>query len=118
MTDKLFATIWADACASADVDAFASDWSLSSALLPDGEDIDAELVAQLRVMWHVAHDPFKELLRAMGLTQARCVTRFCIPLRTVQDWAGARSKCAPYIRLMMAEAMGLLTVRGYAQTSG
>lgn len=113
MTDKLFAEIWADAQAVNDIDAFASDWSLSSALLPEDADMDPALWEQLRELWGVAHDPFKDLLRRMGLTQTGCSVRFCIPLRTVQGWALGERECPSYIRLMMAEATGTVRIRDY-----
>ena len=113
MSDNLFAEIWADALQIPDIDAFVSDWALSSALLPEDQDIDPELVRQLRILWHVAHDPFKDLLKLMDLTQTRCSVRFCIPLRTVQGWANGTRQAPPYIRLMIAEATGLLTIRRY-----
>ena len=61
----------------------------------------------------VTHDeiiaiPFRDLLRAMGLTQTACSRRFDIPLRTVQGWANETRRCPVYIRLMMAELTGIL----------
>lgn len=118
MTDKLFAEIWADAQQITDIDAFSSDWALSSALLPEDADMDPILWEQLRIMWHVAHDKFKGLLQQMGLKQTGCATRFCIPLRTVQGWALGERECTPYIRLMMAEATGYLRLRDYGNKKG
>lgn len=117
MTDKLFAIIWADAQETTDIDAFASDWALSSALLPEdeGRDIDPELVQQLQTLWHVANDPFKDFLQLIGLTQTQCSVRFCIPLRTVQGWANETRQPPRYIRLMIAEAVGALTLRDYGK---
>jgi hypothetical protein len=115
MTDKQLSDIWADAQTAPDPDAFASDWALSSAALdpedPDQE-IDLERFEQLRTLWHVAHDPFRDLLRRLGLRQIDCATRFCIPIRSVQDWTGERRTPPPYLRLMMAEAVGLVRLRG------
>ena len=116
MTDKLFCEIWRDACACADPDAFASDWALSSAFaVPGDPDIDMELHQALLDLWHVAHDSFRELLAQLGLKQTGCATRFCIPLRTVQGWALGERECPPYLRLMMAEAVGYLVLRDYGK---
>ncbi len=107
MTDKQIYTAFGEAAHYTDPDAYVSDMALSSMFLPPddpGAEVDPELVAQLRALWHVANDPFKTLLQRMGLTQARCATRFCVPLRTVQGWALGERECAPYLRLMMAEA--------------
>lgn len=114
MTDKLIYTIYADATNYTDPDAFASDWATSSAVL-DPEDpfseIDPVLVEHLHTLWHIANDPFRDLLALLGLNQTQCSVRFCIPLRTVQDWAAGRRTPPPYLRLMMAEIAGLVKLR-------
>ena len=115
MTDKLFAEIWADAQEINDIDAFSSDWALSSALLPEDAEMDPDLWQQLRTLWEVAHLPFRDLLGRMGLKQIGCSTRFCIPLRTVQGWALGERECPSYVRLMMAEATGLVQLRSYGE---
>ena len=51
--------------------------------------------------------PFRDLLKAMDLTQTECCRRFEIPLRTVQHWANGDRECPPYVRLMMAELTGI-----------
>ena len=57
--------------------------------------------------------PFRDLLKAMDLTQAECSRRFEIPLRTIQNWAAtspvAYRECPSYVRLMMAELTGIRT---------
>lgn len=113
MTDSLFQSIWQDAQQITDIDAFVFDWALSSALLPDDADIDPALVDQLQLLWRVANAPFKTLLSMMGLTQIKAMTRFCIPRRTIQNWAAEVRPCPPYIRLFMAEVTGLLSLRAY-----
>lgn len=112
MTDKQIYLLFGEAANYTDPDAFASDAALSL-LDPDdpGQEADAGLFEQMRTLWHVANDPFRSLLESMGLSQSGCSSRFCIPLRTVQDWAGNRRSSPLYIRLMMAEAVGLLNIR-------
>ena len=89
-------------------------WSTSSAVLdpedPTGE-VDLSLYGQLCTLWHVANDPFREFLQLLGLSQAKCSRRFCIPLRTIEDWAGDRRMPPSYLRLMMAELAGLVSLR-------
>lgn len=112
MTDRQICTYYNEARSYTDPDAYASDVALS---LLDPEDPDQEvataLFEQLRTLWHVANDPFKGLLARMGLNQSQCSRRFCVPLRTVQNWAGEVNSAPPYLRLMMAEAVGLLKIR-------
>ena len=51
----------------------------------------------------------REICTAANLTQAALAARFGIPKRTVEDWCAERRTCAPYIRRMMCECLGLLT---------
>ena len=55
----------------------------------------------------------KAIRKASRLTQAAFAERYGIPKRTIENWeadgAAARS-CAPYIRLMMQEALGLVCI--------
>ena len=118
MTDKQIYQLFGETANYAAPDAFASDAALSL-LDPDdpGQEVDMALFEQLRALWHVANDPFRVLLERMGLGQTQCSIRFCINLRTVQHWANEDRVCPPYIRLMMAEAMGLLHIRDHASTA-
>lgn len=112
MTNKQIYQYFGEAANYTDPDAYASDVALSL-LDPNDPDqkVDMALFEQLRTLWHVANDPFRDLLGIMGLTQTQCSIRFCIPLRTVQDWAGGRRTPAPYVRLMMAELTGIVTLQ-------
>lgn len=112
MTDKQLYQIFDETSNYADPDAYASDVALS---LLDPEDPsqepDAALFEALRTIWHVSEDPFKALLERMGLTQTECSLRFCIPRRTVQNWAGGVNSAPSYLRLMMAELSGIVKLR-------
>lgn len=47
----------------------------------------------------------REIIQSTGMTQTAFAKRFCIPLRTVQDWHRGERKCAEYIRKMMVEIL-------------
>lgn len=94
-----------------DPDAFVSDLILSSAFLPpDDPEAEPDLTQAepLRRIWSAAALPFADLLRELGLTQSGLARRYCIPLRTVQDWAGERRNPPAWVRLMLAELTGYL----------
>lgn len=112
MTDKQINIYFGETANYTDPDAFVSDVAISLLDPEDtGKEVDMELVGQLRILWHVAMDPFKDLLLRMCMSQSQCSVRFCVPLRTVQDWYSGRRTPPPYIRLMMAEAAGILKLR-------
>ena len=107
MSDKNFYQLWGEALTSTDRDFYVSEWSTSS-LFPEDSDL-LENAEYLGKLWDVAHMSVKGICKAAGLTQAALAQRFCIPKRTVEDWCGERRACSDYIRLMMAECLGLLS---------
>lgn len=111
MTNEQAAFAFAEAKNYTDPEAFVSDMMLSNQFLPlaiPSLQPDLAKADSLRALWCVANDPFRELLGLMGLSQSECSRLFCIPLRTVQDWATDRHAPPPYIRLLLAQAVGLI----------
>jgi len=112
MTDNQIYTLYGEAMNYKDPDAFASD-AVLSVLNPDepDQDVDTAMMEPLSVLWHIANDSFRDFLSLIGLNQTQCSNRFCIPLRTVQDWARGIRTPPPYICLMMAELSGIIDIR-------
>lgn len=108
MTDKQFSILWAEALTFADRDAFISDAALSSIWgdAPDAVIPDIRL-DQLAQLWDAAHLTVKAIRAATGLSQAAFAQRFCIPRRTVENWESGASACPDYLRLLLAQAVGL-----------
>ena len=110
MNDNLFHVIFGEALESADRTAFVSDWALSSVFAPDGEEpseeIRADLIEQLGRIWDVAHMSVPEIRATTGLSQVKFAERFCVPRRTLEGWE-SRGSCPDYVRLMMAELLGI-----------
>nr|DAU55005.1 MAG TPA: putative transcriptional regulator [Caudoviricetes sp.] len=108
MTDFQFNVLWAEALASADRDAFISDAALSS-IWGDAPDaaIPDDRLQQLGQLWDAAHLTVKEIRAATGLSQAAFAQRFCIPRRTVENWESGTNTCPAYVRLLLAQAVGL-----------
>ena len=110
MTDKLFNALWAAALDCDDRDAYVSDWALSSAWgdAPEAE-ISAARIEMLGQLWDTAHLTIRDIRAHTGLSQAAFSVRYCIPRRTVENWESGDRQCADYIRLLLAEAVGLYT---------
>lgn len=103
MTDKTFYTIYSAALESTDRDSFASDWSLSSVFSETSDPLkNFEICASI---WDIAHLTVADVRAHTGLTQAAFATRFCIPLRTLQNWE--YRSCPPYIVLMLSHLTGM-----------
>ena len=48
-----------------------------------------------------------EIIKESGLKKAEFSYRFCIPIRTIEDWCSGKNKCLPYIRLMFMKNLGM-----------
>ena len=92
-----------------DREAFVSDLALSSAF---PEDADLSVTAsELVLIWDAYHMTIRDLRTASGLSRMDFSRRFCIPIRTVENWecTGANAReCPVYVRLLIAEALGLM----------
>lgn len=112
MTDKQFYSIFSDALSneSASREAFISDWALSS-IWDDGQDIPEDRIAEIGDIWDVAHLTICDIRQHTGLSQAKFATRFCIPRRSIEDWESGARKCPDYLRLLLAQTVGLYNDR-------
>lgn len=114
MTDKQFYSIFSDALSneSASREAFVSDWALSS-IWDDGQDIPEDRIAEIGDIWDVAHLTICDIRQHTGLSQAKFAIRFCIPRRSIEDWESGARKCPDYLRLLLAQTVGLYNDRRF-----
>ena len=111
MTDKQFYTLFGEALNTNDRDAFICDWSLSS-IWEDPEDavnIPEKRIKALGDLWDVAHITVREIRAATGLSQIAFAQRFCMPRRTVENWESGANNCPDYLRILLAQVVGLYT---------
>lgn len=115
MTDKQFYIIFSDALSDegASREAFVSDWALSSIWDGDNQNILEERIAEIGGIWDVAHLTICDIRQHTGLSQAKFATRFCIPRRSIEDWESGVRKCPDYLRLLLAQAVGLYNDRRF-----
>lgn len=77
----------------------------------ENESINPDAYQQLYIFWRVLHAPANEFFSMLGLSLEACSVRFCFPLQVIQTWASGACPLHPAIRLMMAEAVGILDIR-------
>lgn len=108
IADKIFRSLWVEAIASVDRGAFVSDWALSSVWDDDPDaDIPADRIDALARIWYAAHLTIRDIRAHTGLSQAAFATRYCIPVRTLEDWERGVRSCPDYLRLLLAESAGV-----------
>lgn len=107
MTDKLFYKLWKDALEQPDRDMYIGEYGFPE-WFDEISDDPSEITRVLKSIHGVAHMSVRDIILASGLTQSAFAVKFCIPLRTVEDWATQKRTCADYIRLMFAKSLGLL----------
>lgn len=93
-----------------DPDAYVSDLALSTIWddTPDAP-IPPERLEQLRSIYAAASRTVREIVAAVGMSQAAFAERWCIPRRTVEDWCRGVRGCPLYTRLLIQQCIGLFT---------
>ena len=109
MTDKQFCGCVREADNYQDRDTYVSDLALSSIWEDAAGDglFEARLAAVGRI-WDAAHKSVKQIAADAGMTQRKLAERFCIPVRTIEDWCAGKRTPPDYVRLMMQEILGQL----------
>ena len=109
MTNKQFYILVGEATCYADRDSFVSELALSS-MWEDDEtsEIPPERITVIGEIYDACHRSVRDIVAAAGMTQRAFAERFCIPLRTIEDWCVGKRECAVYLRLMMQECLGVL----------
>ena len=109
-----FYTLFGAATAEQDRERYIAEWSSSSISYPDADspDINADdLAGALENIWDVAHLTTRDIRQHMGLTQAAFAERFCIRLRTAQNWETEHREVPRHVILLMANEAGMLHVK-------
>lgn len=75
-----------------------------------GDDTDA-LASDMASIWNAVNMPMREFRGITKLSQVKFGIRFCIPRRTVEDWEAGISSPPVYLRLFMAESLGVLNIK-------
>lgn len=109
MTDKLFYKLWKDALAKPDKEMYIHEYGYPEYFDEISED-PAEVVEILGKIHDVAHMSVRDILEYSGLSQGAVSRKFCIPLRTVENWATDVRQCPDYIRLMFCRELKILEV--------
>ena len=107
MTDKLFAKLWMDALAQPNKEMYIAEYGYPDWFDEIGADA-SKVVCTLENIHDIAHMSIRDIILNSHLTQSAFAIKFCIPLRTVEDWATGKRKCADYLRLMFAKSLGFL----------
>lgn len=109
MTINQYRSCLKEVFAYTDRDAYISDLALSEIWGDAPEDpIPDPRLAALGMIWDAAHRTVPEIAKAAGLSNRKLAERFCIPYRTVEDWAADRRDSPLYVRLMLQQCLGLL----------
>lgn len=71
-----------------------------------GFDIDS-LYDTLKMIYDVSKLTIIDFLNKYGIKKASLSHRFCIPIRTVENWCNGNAKCSPYIIIMILEGYNI-----------
>lgn len=108
MTCELYNTLVNEAVKDDDRDAYISDWSMSTVWgAPAPDDEWMQRIETLGRIWDAVHLTIKDIRAATGLTQTRFALRFGMSFPAVQGWEYNKRVCPIYVRLLLAQAVGL-----------
>ncbi len=109
MTDEIFFGLWQDALEQPDRDIYISKYSYPDWFNYNGINMSKnETIAILENIHHAAHMTVKDIISLAGLTQHAFSTKFCIPLRTIENWVSQKGKCPDYLRLLFCRQLGII----------
>lgn len=109
MTATQYKTCIDEATNYTNPNSFVSDLATSSIWGDDPDtDIPADRIAQLTSIYAAVHRSVKDIAKDAGLSQRKLAERFCIPLRTMEDWCTGKRTPPDYVRFMIQECLGLL----------
>ena len=112
MTSKQYSACIAEALICTDRAAYISDLCLSSIWGdPDGADIPAGRDLVAGDIWDAVHRSFRGILADAKISRAEFARRFCVPLRTVENWLAEIREPPLYVRLAFQQLLGLLPVQ-------
>lgn len=109
MTYETYRNLVSDALNAENEEMFIAEQGWADWMDEYGEDTD-RIAGDMRNIYQVSHMTMLDLLSASGLTKAAFSRRFLIPLRTVENWVSGIRPCPIYVRLMIADLLGLVTV--------
>lgn len=109
MSYKTFKMLYEQALSYDTTEAFIAERGWQDWMDAYGEDAE-KMVADMETIYTVAHMTIRDMISQVGMTQAAFADRFMVPLRTVQNWAIGQRECPAYVKVMMADFLGLLPV--------
>lgn len=109
MTYETYRDLIADALTAESEEMFISEPGWTDWMDEYGDDTD-RITDDMRNIYRVSHMTVRDLISASGMTKAAFSRRFLIPLRTVENWVSGIRPCPIYVRLMIADLLGLVAV--------
>ncbi len=109
LSNLSFHKIWDEAQAGSEKKEFINNVLRSPGLFPykkEGFDY-VEAFDILNEIYDKANMPYNELTKLCGLRPSKVSHEFCVPIRTVEDWA-KKNQCPSYIRLYIIRTFHLL----------
>ena len=109
MTHETYRNLVSDALNAENEEMFIAEQGWADWMDEYGDDTD-RIADDMRNIYQVSHMTMIDLLSASGLTKAAFSRRFLIPLRTVENWVSGIRPCPIYVRMMIADLLGIVAV--------
>ena len=109
MKDSTFKKLWDAALEQSDLEMYIGEFGYPDYFEEVG-DTPEKIIKTLTEIHTVANMPMGEVIKKSGMTQKQFSEKFCIPVRTVENWSAGSRDCPDYVRLMIIRQLGILEV--------
>lgn len=112
--DKLFSELWKKASDSEDETQFVRE-ELRKINYKYNIPLD-HYMDMLHSIYFLSHIPIREIVLKSGYSKASFGYKFCIPIRTLENWCDESRPCPPYVRLMLLREFKMFTLTHHIYT--
>lgn len=111
MNSKLYYKLWLDAKSQPNKEMYINEYGYPDWFDEISTDPD-EVVSFLGEIHDKIWTPFKDILDGYGLSKAEFSRRFCIPIRTVEDWYSGKRKMPEWAKKLIIEKLEIMKETG------
>ena len=109
MKDSTFKKLWDTALEQPDLEMYIGEFGYPD-YFDDIGDTPEKIIENLSKIYAAANMSIGEVIKKSGMTQKQFSEKFCIPVRTVENWSAGSRDCPDYLRLMLIRQLDLLEV--------
>lgn len=109
MKDSTFKKLWDIALEQPNLEMYIGEFGYPD-YFEDVGDTPDKIINTLSKIHAAANMSMSEIIKKSGMTHKQFSEKFCIPIRTVDNWSAGVRECPDYVRLMIIRQLDMLGV--------